>query len=111
MTTTATETDPELFNSAEYRVPYPTIDGHEITNISISIGGTVNLDRNNPDHAHYAAALTLGRRLLLTDQDGNQYYAYVAQKPAAYTIDADGTDQVKQTIRLTIETVTVTPAP
>jgi hypothetical protein len=64
-----TTTEAELFNSADYRVPFPQHDGREVEEITLSFTGRIRLNRNDPAHAEWVAALTLGEIVTLRDLD------------------------------------------
>jgi hypothetical protein len=57
---TTVEQDRELFDSAEYRVPYPQRDGVEVTKLVEKFTGTLERDRNNADHAERLANARFG---------------------------------------------------
>jgi hypothetical protein len=57
---TTVEQDRELFDSAEYRVPYPQRDGVEVTKLVEKFTGTLERDRNNADHAERLAKARFG---------------------------------------------------
>ena len=57
-----TTTETELFNAAQYDVPFPEADGHKVTDLTIRIAGlTLNLNRHDPDHTALVEAFTLGQ--------------------------------------------------
>jgi hypothetical protein len=55
----------ELFAGAEYAVPFPQVDGKEVTDLVLRLGGSLRLNRNDPKHAAMVEALTLGKYVTL----------------------------------------------
>lgn len=52
--------DTELFDTDQYRVPYPKRDGLEVSKITERYSGSFERDRNNPEDADRAANAKLG---------------------------------------------------
>jgi len=96
MSTTA---EPELFDSSEYRVPFPQADGHEVTDIVLRLGGTIRLNRNDPDHAALVESLTLGRHLDLAVS------VSVDSKAQGIRFDSDDRELVTHLVGLKIHSV------
>lgn len=55
-----------MFNTDEYQIPFPQIDGRDVADLAIRIGGNIKLNRNDPEHAAFMESLILGRHLQLT---------------------------------------------
>lgn len=51
----------ELFDSSEYKVPYPQRDGLEVAKITERYSGSFERDRNNPEDAERAGAAVIGQ--------------------------------------------------
>lgn len=54
----------ELFDPAEYtseELALPQVDGHGIDKIRVAFGGSIMLDRSNPDHVALFRKLELGK--------------------------------------------------
>lgn len=62
MTTIA---EPDLFPGSDYEVPFPKVDGHNVTDLVLRLGGKLELNRNDPDHTAFIESLTLGRTVEL----------------------------------------------
>lgn len=56
-----TTAEAELFDGSEFKVDFPEVDGHEVTELVLRIGGTIKLNRNDPEHAEFVKSLELGR--------------------------------------------------
>lgn len=59
-------TDTALFDGTTYEIPFPKIDGKNVDELALRLGGELKLDRNNEDHVHLIESLTLGRYVRLT---------------------------------------------
>jgi hypothetical protein len=54
-----------LFEGQEYEVPFPQVDGKEVTDLVLRLGGSLMLNRNDPAHAALIESLTLGKYVTL----------------------------------------------
>jgi hypothetical protein len=104
MTTTHSEESQsaELFDSGEYRVPFPDADGKQVTDLIVRLGGSIELSRNDPDHARFVEALTLGRFVTL------EVTASVVSKAQMYRVDKEGVETVPHVVGLKIEAIETT---
>lgn len=57
----STVEDTELFDSSEYKIPYPTRDGLEVAKITERYSGSFERDRNNRDDAERAGSAQIGQ--------------------------------------------------
>ncbi len=101
MTTTET-----IFDATEYEVPFPDADGHKVTDLIIRIASlTLNLNRNDPDHAARVEAFTLGKH-------GRAEVLYsVEAKTDTLKIDDSGSEQVAHVVVLRIHSFEQTNTP
>lgn len=56
----------ELFDGSQYEIPFPKIDGKDVNELALSLGGHLKLDRHNEEHVHLIESLTLGRYVTFT---------------------------------------------
>jgi hypothetical protein len=59
------EQETELFDSDEYKVPFPQADGKEVTDLVLRIGGAIQLSRNDPEQAALVESFQLGQARVL----------------------------------------------
>jgi hypothetical protein len=90
-----------LFNSDEYRVPFPKADGKEVNRLLVRLGGSIELNRNDPEHVALIESLELGRMQALT------VTASVDGKGQSFRQDAMGEEIVTHTVALRIHDVEV----
>lgn len=88
-----------LFDTTDYEVPFPEVDGHRVDELGLAISGNLKLNRNNPDHTTFIESLTLGKRVTLNA------YAIVASKRQGYRTHPDDTEQTDWIVALKIESL------
>jgi hypothetical protein len=81
----------ELFNPDEYDSPalkLDHVDGHKIDKISVRFSGSVDLDRNNPEHVSLFRRFAIGADVDF--QDMPPLSGYVSSKPPRSVRSGDG---------------------
>lgn len=94
-----TTTEEELFDATQYEIPFPTIDGHKVDDLTLKLGGAINLSRNDPQHTALMESLTLGRRIRLVS------YGIVTAKNHSVRRDIEGNELVTHAIGIKIESI------
>lgn len=61
-----TITEAPMFDTDQYKVPFPKVDDKEVTDLVLRLGGSLKLNRNDPEHAGLIESLTLGKYVTLT---------------------------------------------
>lgn len=100
MTATVDPATGELFDGTAYTVAFPKVDGHDVDDLVLRIGGSIKLNRNDADHAAFIDSLKLGGYATL------QVFAAVIGKNDSYRPAENGHPQtVVHNVTLRIETV------
>lgn len=100
MTATA---DSQLFDSKQFKVPFPEVDGLEVNDLAIVFSGRLVLNRNDPEHAKLMESLTLGRKVSLS------VFGNVASKQDVVKYDQDAAEHVTHQVTIRIDDVVDTP--
>lgn len=94
----------EAFPASDYDSPalrLDYVDGHKVDKISIRFAGSVDLDRNNPEHVALIRALKIGADVDFADMP--PLAGYVSSKPPRSVRSGDGyRADVAQTTVITI---------
>lgn len=89
-----------IFDTEQYKVPFPKADGKEVTDLVIRLGGSLNLNRNDPKWAEFVESLTLGKHVTL------EVSASVEAKGDTYRFsEKDETEQVVHSVSLRLQSV------
>jgi len=91
----------ELFDGAEYEVPFAKADGKEVTALALNLSGSLRLNRNDPEHVALIESLTLGRIVQLSVMAG------VSGKGQQIREDNEGQELVTHTVSLKLHEVNV----
>jgi hypothetical protein len=91
-----TTAEAELFDGREYEIPFPLADGKEVNELVLRLGGTLKLNRNDPEHVALVESLNLGRIVNLS------VTAAVASKGASVKEDIGGVETVTHNVALQI---------
>jgi hypothetical protein len=94
-------TEAELFNGSEYAVPFPAVDEKEVADLVVRIGGSIRLNRNDPEHAAFVESLTLGRHVELA------VLASVDGKGQSIRFDSDDNESVTYVVALKAHSLNV----
>lgn len=89
----------ELFDSTEFKVDFPPVDGKEVTDLVLRFGGALKLNRNDPEHARMIESFTLGRFVTLTVS------ASVDSKGQSLRLDGDDNEVVTSAVGLKVQAV------
>ncbi len=89
----------ELFDSTDYQIPFPKADGHEVTKLVLRLGGSLELNRNDPEHTALVESLTLGKHIDLS------VTASVDGKTQQVRFDADDNQIVTHAVSLRLHTI------
>ncbi len=89
----------ELFDGAEYEVPFPQADGHTVNRLVIRLRGNIEQNRNDPDQTAFVEALRLGKYVALTCT------ASVSGKTQTFAEDAEGAEVVTHLVTLRVHEV------
>ena len=91
--------DMEIFDGKEYEVPFAKVEGKEVNELALRLGGVLKLNRNDTDHVALIESLALGRMMTLT------VTASVADKGQSVREGVDGTETVTYSVGLKIHEV------
>jgi hypothetical protein len=101
---TVPPSDDGIFDATQYDLPIPRIDGRKADKLTLSIGGTLELDRTNEEDLTLLENLRIGQDIDL------HVTATVAAKGFTHASKGDDHDQVGYQIRLRVHSYESTSA-
>jgi hypothetical protein len=95
-----TATDDSIFDASAYDLPIPKLDGHKADKLTLSFGGSLELDRTLEDDLELIERLHLGENVTLTVE------AVVAGKGFSHQTKGEDGEQVGYQVRLRVTSLT-----